>query len=82
MAASPMFVMAGGTVQGLIVVIAIVLALRGYARAPELAMFAGLGSGPRINVTWFSWATALAEIGTGLLFAYAGLRARRERDLA
>ena len=104
MAASPMFFMAGGTVQGLIVVIAIVLALRGYARAPELAMFAGLGSalvfiyahllpslwpayqdsyisGPRINVTWFSWATALAEIGTGLLFAYAGLRARRERDL-
>ena len=34
-------------------------------------------SGPRINVTWFSWVTALSEIGTGLLFAYAGLRARR-----
>jgi hypothetical protein len=26
-------------------------------------------SGPRLNVTWFSWVTAVAEIGTGLLFA-------------
>jgi hypothetical protein len=31
-------------------------------------------SGPRINVTWFSWLTAVAEIGTGLLFGYAGLQ--------
>jgi hypothetical protein len=36
-------------------------------------------SGPRVNVTWFSWVTALAEIGTGLLFAYAGVRARSAR---
>jgi hypothetical protein len=34
-------------------------------------------SGPRINVTWFSWLTAVAEIGTGLILGYAGLRARR-----
>jgi hypothetical protein len=34
-------------------------------------------SGPRINVTWFSWVSAVAEIGTGLVFAIAGLRARR-----
>ena len=34
-------------------------------------------SGPRINVTWFSWFSAVAEIGTGLVFAVAGLRARR-----
>jgi hypothetical protein len=33
-------------------------------------------SGPRINVTWFSWVSAVAEIGTGLVFAIAGLRAR------
>ncbi|SBS78863.1 conserved hypothetical protein [uncultured Mycobacterium sp.] len=32
-------------------------------------------SGPRINVRWFSRVTALAEIGTGLLFAYAVFRA-------
>jgi len=99
MAASPMFIMYGGTVQGVIVVIAIVMALRRHPRAPEMAIFAGVGSalvftyahvlpsvwpayqdsfvsGPRINVTWFSWVTALAEIGTGLLFAYAGVRAR------
>lgn len=31
----------------------------------------------RGNVTWFSWVTALSEIGTGLLFAYAGMRAKR-----
>jgi hypothetical protein len=36
-------------------------------------------SGPRINVTWFSWLTAVAEIGTGLVLGYVGLRARRSR---
>jgi hypothetical protein len=29
-------------------------------------------SGPRINVTWFSWVSAAAEIGTGIAFAIAG----------
>ena len=103
MSASPMFIMIGGMVQGLIVVVAITAALRGHARAPEAAIFAGVGSavvftyahllpnfwpeyqdsflsGPRINVTWFSWVTALSEIGTGLLFAYAGARARNSRE--
>src|SRR6201993_2964710 len=32
---------------------------------------------PHINVTWFSWFSALTEIGTGLVFAIAGVRARR-----
>jgi hypothetical protein len=105
MSASPMFIMIGGMVQGTIVVVAIVLALRGHRRAPGLAIFAGVGSalvftyahllpsfwpeyqdsyltGPRINVTWFSWATALTEIGTGLLFAYAGLRAKKAHSAA
>src|SRR5271156_4336721 len=36
-------------------------------------------SGPRINVTWFSWLTAAAEIGSGLVLGYAGLRARNQR---
>lgn len=31
-------------------------------------------SGARINVTWFSWLTAVAEIGAGLILGYAGLR--------
>jgi hypothetical protein len=39
-------------------------------------------SGPRINVTWFSWLTAVAEIGFGLLFGYAGLRSPQSRGLA
>jgi hypothetical protein len=34
-------------------------------------------SGPRINVTWFSWVSAAAEIGTGIVFALVGIRARR-----
>src|SRR5258707_15457995 len=34
-------------------------------------------SGPRVNVTWFSWLTAAAEIGAGLVLGYIGLRARR-----
>ena len=34
-------------------------------------------SGPRINVTWFSWFSAVAEIGTGIVFSIAGMRARR-----
>ena len=33
-------------------------------------------SGPRINVTWFSWFSALTEIGTGIVFAVTGMRAR------
>ncbi len=33
-------------------------------------------SGPRINVTWFSWVSAAAEIGTGIVFAVVGIRAR------
>ncbi|WP_036476481.1 hypothetical protein [Mycobacterium sp. URHD0025] len=105
MSASPTFIMAGGMVQGVVVVIAITMALRSIPRAPEAAVFAGVGSalvfsyahllpsfwpafqdsfisGPRINVTWFSWVTALSEIGTGLLFAYAGARARNARPLS
>lgn len=100
MSASPMFVMAGGMIQGVIVIIAIAMTLRGHPRAPDLAIFTGVGSavvftyahllpnfwpdfqdsylsGPRVNVTSFSWVTALSEIGTGLLFAYAGMRAKR-----
>jgi hypothetical protein len=105
MSASPMFIMVGGTVQAVIVIIAIAMILRGHARAPEAAIFTGLGSalvftyahllpnfwpayqdsfisGPRINVTWFSWVTALSEIGTGLLLAIAGARAMRVRRVA
>ena len=105
MSASPMFIMVGGMVQGVIVIIAITMVLRGDRRAPEAAIFTGTGSalvftyahllpnfwptyqdsflsGPRINVTWFSWVTALSEIGTGLLFAYAGICARREARTA
>src|ERR1700712_201206 len=33
-------------------------------------------SGPRINLTWFSWVSAAAEIGTGIVFAIAGIQAR------
>jgi hypothetical protein len=104
MAASPMAIMVGGTVQGVFVAVAITMALRGSRRAPEMAILTGVGSaliftyahllpsfwpafqdsyisGPRINVTWFSWVTALSEIGTGLFFAYAGVRARRRANL-
>jgi formate/nitrite transporter FocA (FNT family) len=98
MSASPEAVMYGGMLQGIVVIIAIVMALRAHDRAATAAIIAGLGSavlftyahllpnfwpayqdsfisGPRINVTWFSWLTALSEIGTGLVFAVAGLRA-------
>jgi hypothetical protein len=34
-------------------------------------------SPPHINVTWFSWFSAVTEIGTGIVFAIAGIRARR-----
>ena len=34
-------------------------------------------TGPRINVTWFSWLTAVAEIGTAVIFGFAGLRSLR-----
>ena len=37
-------------------------------------------SPPHINVTWFSWFSALTEIGTGIVFAIAGIRARRPAE--
>ncbi|WP_231997335.1 hypothetical protein [Mycobacterium sp. 1245111.1] len=99
MSASPQAVMVGGTIQGVFVVIAVVMALTGRDRAPQWAMAVGFGSavlftyahilpnyfpaiqdsfvsGPRINVTWLSWVSAAAEIGTGIVFAIAGMRAR------
>jgi hypothetical protein len=36
-------------------------------------------SGPRINVTWFSWLTAVGEIGCGLLLGYLGVQGMRAR---
>lgn len=97
MSASPTFVMVGGLMQGVVVIIAITMAFRGHPYADRAAVFTGVGSallfsyahmlpnfwpsfqdsfvsGPRVNVTWFSWVTAVSEIGTGLLFAYAGMR--------
>ncbi|MEB3981470.1 hypothetical protein OQ968_09365 [Mycobacterium sp. 663a-19] len=103
MAASPPAIMAGGMIQGVFVVVAVVLILRHHRWASEAAIAVGFGSaalfayahllptflpglqdsftsGPRINVTWFSWLTAVAEIGTGLVLGYAGLRARRRNE--
>lgn len=34
-------------------------------------------SGPRVNVTWFSWLTAAGEIGAGLALGYLGLRSQQ-----
>ncbi|OBA60489.1 hypothetical protein A5647_13725 [Mycobacterium sp. 1100029.7] len=34
-------------------------------------------SGPRLNVTWFSWLTAAGEIGAGLMLGYVALRVQR-----
>ena len=39
-------------------------------------------STPHINVTWFSWFSALTEIGTGIVFAIVGIRARRSAHAA
>ncbi len=39
-------------------------------------------TGPRINVTWFSWLSALAEIGTALVFGYVGMQSLRVRSKA
>jgi hypothetical protein len=39
-------------------------------------------TGPRINVTWFSWLSAVAEIGTALVFGYLGMQSVRVRSNA
>jgi hypothetical protein len=39
-------------------------------------------SPPHVNVTWFSWFSALTEIGTGVVFAIVGMRARRSVEKA
>lgn len=35
---------------------------------------------PHINVTWFSWFSALTEIGTGIIVGLAGIRATNRRS--
>ncbi|MDQ3952703.1 MAG: hypothetical protein M3279_07060 [Actinomycetota bacterium] len=94
--ASPQEVVAVGTLQGVFVAIAVVMAVTGREGAPAAAVVVGFGSvllftyghllpvspdgfaaEPHTNVTWFSWATAVAEIGTALLFGAAGARALR-----
>jgi hypothetical protein len=102
MMASPTFIVVGGTVQAILVVIAVVMALTGRTWAPEAAIVVGFGSAavftyahllptlwsgyqdsflsaPHTNVSWFSWVGALAEIGTGIVFGVAGVRARAAR---
>jgi hypothetical protein len=97
MSASPMFIMVAGSIQGLLVVVAVVMVLTDCPRAPLAATVVGLGSAvgftyahllptvwpdyqdsfislPHTNVTWFSWFSAVAEIGTGLAFAAVGVR--------
>jgi hypothetical protein len=37
-------------------------------------------SPPHTNVSWFSWVTAVGEIGTGTIFGVAGVHARLTRD--
>lgn len=35
---------------------------------------------PHTNVTWFSWLSAITEIGTGLVYGFVGIRALRDRQ--
>ncbi len=39
-------------------------------------------SPPHINVTWLSWLSAVTEIGTGLLFAFAGIEMVNNRVMS
>lgn len=100
MSASPMFIMVGGTVQGLLAAVAVIMVPTDRPRAPLAAIVVGFGGAvvftyahllPTVwpgyqdsfislrhtNVTWFSWFSAVAEIGTGIVFAAAGIRAAR-----
>jgi hypothetical protein len=102
MSASPMAVMIGGSVQGVLVAVAVAMVLTGRYRAPEAAIGIGFGSAllftyahllptfwngfqdsyislPHTNVNWFSWLSAVAEIGTGIVFGLVGIRAARDR---
>jgi hypothetical protein len=38
-------------------------------------------SSPHIGVTWYSWISLAAAIGTGILFGFAGIRAARTKSL-
>ena len=92
---APTRVIAIGTIQGALAVLAVWLVLRGHHRGPIAAIFVGFGSAllftnghllpispdsyvtqAHPSVTWFSWVTAFTEIGSGIVFGLAGLRAR------
>lgn len=93
LSASPSRVIAVGTVQGILAVIAVWMALAGRRGAPAAAIVVGFGSAllftyghllpvsldsfvsePHTRVSWFSWLTAVGEIGTGIVFGVAGVR--------
>jgi hypothetical protein len=101
--ASPAAVVAGGALQALLVVIAVVMAVTHRRFAPQAAIFVGFGSSllftyahllptvwarlqdsfisaPHLNVTWFSWVSAVAEIGTGIVFGIAGVSSLHVRS--
>ena len=99
--AAPPRVLVVGTIQGVLVAIAIRMVLIGRPRAARAAMLIGFGSAllftyghlvPRVSidsfvtapdpsVTWFSWVTAVAEIGTGIIVGIAGARSARSAGL-
>lgn len=93
----PTRVVVVGTIQGLLVALAVWMTMSRRPRAPIAAALVGFGSallftsghllpsspdsyveGP-VNVIWFSWLSAFAEIGTGILFGIAGVRALVDR---
>jgi formate/nitrite transporter FocA (FNT family) len=48
---------------------------------PELSLDSFV-TAPHPTVTWFSWLSAVTEIGTGIVFGIAGVRALLMRDRA
>lgn len=103
MSASPVFITIGGSVQSLLVALAVTMVLTRHPRAPLAAIVVGLGgtlaftcahllptiwpryqdsfvSPPQIDVTWFSWVAAAAEIGMGIVFGFAGAQAAGRRS--
>jgi hypothetical protein len=65
---------------------------RGMSASPPSIMVAGMVlptlfpgyqdsfiSPPHINVTWFSWFSAITEVGTAIVVGFAGIQATKEQ---
>jgi hypothetical protein len=83
MSAATMLVMIGGGAEALAIVVGFGTALAstyGHLLPTLVPGFQdSFVSPPHLGVTWYSWVSLAAAMGTGIVFGFAGIRAMRSQ---